>query len=110
MPYIKREDRERLGKDPHPQNAGELNYAVTVFINEYLRDHGLSYQVCNDIVGALDGAKTEFQRRVLGPYEDMKMRTNGDAYDYGKTRGDRDRRQDNGAVDSSGDGDLEQEG
>lgn len=86
MPYIKRQDRERLGEDAHPQTAGELNYAFTVFINEYLRDHGLSYQSCNDIIGALEGAKSEFQRRVLNPYEDMKLRENGDVFDYGKTR------------------------
>jgi hypothetical protein len=34
----------------------------------------------NDVVGALDGAKAEFQRRVVAPYEDKKIRENGDVY------------------------------
>jgi hypothetical protein len=41
---------------------------------------GLSYQTINDIVGALEGAKLEFYRRVAVPYEDKKIIENGDVF------------------------------
>lgn len=94
MPYIKEEDRlELLGaldpfyigeghidEIPCPSNAGELNYVITVIITEYLKRKGLRYQQINDVVGALEGAKAEFYRRVVVPYEDKKIEENGDVY------------------------------
>jgi len=78
LPYIKKEDR--FEATDFPKNAGELNYAITILIQKYLHKNGLNYQHINDIVGALDGAKSEFQRRVVNPYEDKKIKENGDAY------------------------------
>jgi len=65
---------------PKPANAGELNYLITLLINDYITDHGLRYSKINDIIGALEGAKAEFQRRIVGPYEDKKIEENGDVY------------------------------
>jgi hypothetical protein len=82
MPYIKQGDRARLSNCPCDiKTAGELNYMITLLIKDYMSEHGLSYQVCNDIVGALDGAKVEFQRRIVAPYEDKKIKVNGDVYE-----------------------------
>ena len=78
MPYIKKKDRFRATDSP--ENAGELNYAITILIQKYLSKNGLNYQHINDIVGALEGAKSEFQRRVVNPYEDSKIKENGDVY------------------------------
>jgi hypothetical protein len=61
-------------------SAGELNYAITCLVRGYLRQNGLRYQQINDVVGALEGAKLEFYRRVVVPYEDRKMLANGDVY------------------------------
>jgi hypothetical protein len=63
-----------------PENAGDLNYALTLVVRSYLKSHGTSYQTINDIVGALEGCKVEFQRRVVAPYEDLKIVENGDVY------------------------------
>lgn len=79
MPYIKKSERARAAHSP--ETAGELNYAITLTINDYLVRAGLTYQACNDIVGALDNAKDEFKRRIQNPYEDTKIATNGDVYD-----------------------------
>ena len=85
MPYIKQADRPRLDSLPlcllgqEIRTAGELNYAFTVIAAEYFRFHQ-NYQGINDIVGALEGAKAEFQRRTVGPYEDIKIEENGDVY------------------------------
>jgi len=42
--------------------------------------HDKKYQTFNDILGALEGAKLEVYRRVVGPYENGKMSENGDVY------------------------------
>lgn len=81
MPYITKDRRVILKNiGDYPQSAGELNYLLTVELNEYLFAHGLSYQTINDILGALEGAKLEFYRRVAVPYEKRKIGENGDVY------------------------------
>ena len=79
MPYIEDHDRERVIGDG-PNNCGELNFAITDLLLEYLERKGLRYQTINDIIGALEGAKLEFTRRVTNPYEDKKIKENGDVY------------------------------
>jgi hypothetical protein len=78
MPYIKQVDRQRLEYEL-PQTPGELNYEITNLILKYW-DHSGNYQGINDIIGALEGAKLEFYRRVAAPYEDKKIVENGDVY------------------------------
>ena len=84
MPYIDEETKKRLfAHGPEialAETSGELNYLLTTVILSYLRYRGLSYQTCNDIVGALDNCKDEFRRRVQHPYEDEKIKLNGDVY------------------------------
>lgn len=83
MPYITKKRRHALarGYPDKVENAGELNYKFTRYIVFYLKEHGLSYQTINDILGALEGAKQEFYRRVAVPHERKKMKSNGDVYD-----------------------------
>jgi hypothetical protein len=80
MPYIVTEARRRLADTGTPLTAGELNYLFTTLCVLYVNDHGLKYETLNTIVGALESAKAEFQRRVVAPYEDGKIKTNGDVY------------------------------
>lgn len=80
MPYIQGYQREYF--EPHCPAAttpGELNYQITCLIKKYLGED-LSYSLINDVVGALEGAKLEFYRRVAAPYEDEKIQYNGDVY------------------------------
>jgi len=79
MPYIK-QDCRLDSVQRHPQNPGELNYAITMLVDRYFRHQGGRYQQINDVVGALEGAKMEFYRRVVAPYEDQKCAENGDVY------------------------------
>lgn len=93
MPYIKQEDRfkfrewwpqanhDHLYSIDHmpPSTPGELNYLFTEIIKLYIRN-GLNYQKINDVMGALEGAKLEFYRRIAAPYEDTKIKENGDVY------------------------------
>jgi hypothetical protein len=82
MPYINKGIRDAMASEERPTaaTAGELNYLFTLLAIEYIKANGLNYQRLNDVVGALDGAKAEFQRRVVAPYEDTKIRENGDVY------------------------------
>lgn len=82
MPYISQLRRVKLDRHEEftPDTAGELNYTFTKAIIQYIEDHGVNYQTVNDIVGALEGAKLEFYRRVAAPYEDEKIKVNGDVY------------------------------
>lgn len=84
MPYISLKDRQshsnkvdEMVKFP-AQSAGELNYLVSMLAKTYLDTHGESYQVYNDIIGALEGAKLEIYRRNTAKYEDSKIKLNGD--------------------------------
>lgn len=78
MPYIPTADRD--GADLFPNTPGELNFALTKLVITYVEGKGLSYQAINDVLGALEGAKLEFYRRVAVPYENEKIRANGDVY------------------------------
>ena len=80
MPYIKMKRRSDIVSGDLPQCEGELNYAITMLIKSYLNDQGKCYGTMNDIFGALEGAKLEFYRRVAAPYEDEKIKENGDVY------------------------------
>lgn len=79
MPYISPEAIERCWVNG-PTSPGELNYAITQAAKLYMSKKGLSYQTINDIIGALEGAKLEFYRRIAVPYENGKMEENGDVY------------------------------
>lgn len=62
-------------------NVGELNFAITMLINEYVKRRPLSYAVLNDVMGVFASAQAEFYRRVVTPYEDRKRAENGEVYD-----------------------------
>ena len=83
MPYIDQQSRRAFDKllkeiGPHTTAPGDLNYCITVLIHEYVKAHGQSYATMNDCIGVLDAAKMEFYRRVVVPYEDQKIKENGD--------------------------------
>lgn len=85
MPYITKalRNEERLAvATVNPTNAGELNYVITEICQQYFHNTTHNYQAINDIIGALEGAKLEFYRRLASPYEDQKITENGDVYFY----------------------------
>lgn len=90
MPYLTKKEKEKLDRVRVPQNGGELNYLITKLIRDYIGKVGfndklepnkLNYQAINDVLGALEGAKLEYYRRIGVPYENMKLSINGDVYD-----------------------------
>lgn len=74
MPYIEQSRRGALPKTP-----GELNFAITKMILDYLgSDPG--YSIFNEVVGVLECTKLELYRHKIAPYEDKKKTENGDVY------------------------------
>ncbi len=91
MPYIKQERRRDITDYPSQNSvivktrnidsAGELNFAITSVIADYIAGHGeRSYAIINEVIGVLECAKLELYRRIASPYEDEKIKENGDVY------------------------------
>lgn len=84
MPYISELNRNRIwteaeeGSLPTLSSPGELNYFMCEILISYIHNKGLSYQSINDCLGALEGVKQEFYRKVAVPYEEKKIVENGD--------------------------------
>jgi hypothetical protein len=92
MPYIPAELRE--GLDPYidvlveelgylsddKNLAGLLNYTISKILSDLLKSKGLNYHNINELIGMLECAKLELYRRVASPYEDEKIKSNGDVY------------------------------
>ena len=84
MPYIKHDRREYLNplSQDYPRNPGELNYQITKVITNYMKTKpALNYQIFNEIVGVLSCVQFEFVRRMVSPYEDKKIKENGDVFE-----------------------------
>lgn len=84
MPYITPEQKKKIEDDfsgNKAENPGELNFMITTLILEYIKGKGaVTYQIVNDVVGALECSKQEFYRRIAAPYEEKKIKENGDVY------------------------------
>ena len=82
MPYIKQKDRAKF--DAHIEELlkydllpGDLNYIFSRLAHGQF-NKSVSYTNGNQIVGAFECAKMEFYRRWLVPYEEEKIKENGD--------------------------------
>ena len=84
MPYIEQKDRDaydtaidRLVGLLADQPIGHVNYVISRIIWKLFRIQR-SYTAGNNLIGVLECAKAEFYRRQLAPYEDEKLKENGD--------------------------------
>ena len=50
-----------------PKNAGDLNFAVTCFIDNFIFENGCRYTNLNEMIGALECCKLELYRRLAAP-------------------------------------------
>ena len=85
MPSIQQSDRiffdEKISfKNNAIQTPGELNYFLTRIVDHYISTHGKSYSTINEAIGVIECAKLELYRRIASPYEDSKIKENGDVY------------------------------
>ncbi len=99
MPYINEEERVELDNqidnmilairnnktnlnNPHDFSnyLGRINYCFSRIIYGVMRD--VSYRNIAMVTGVLENIKQEYYRRVAEPYEDIKIRQNGDIKEY----------------------------
>ena len=85
MPYIKQDKRPRIDQliDPLVEHLkslpvedqdGSLNYAITKILKVL---YPKKYFHLNRAIGVLATVSQEFYRVVVGPYEDTKIKENG---------------------------------
>ena len=86
MPYIKKEKRsiykdeieslvKKLESQPLTEQDGDLNYIVTSIMKKLYTPKYFNY---NRALGVIEAIKQEYYRRVVAPYEDEKIKENGD--------------------------------
>jgi hypothetical protein len=84
MPYIKPSKRKPFKKPIGDlmgfiENEGDLNYVISKICKRYMQmKEPTNYSLLNEIIGVLESAKLEFYRRVMVPYEDVKINEHGD--------------------------------
>ena len=66
-----------LNKVPKKKQHGHMNYIITRLI---LETNPKNYKEFNAIIGVLESVKMELYRRKIAPYEDIKIKENGDVY------------------------------
>lgn len=97
MPYIKKEQREQLDGQiqllynavhamglKESDKAGVLNYIISELLDVMIPSdtEKWNYSAMNNTVGVLECAKLELYRRLVAPYEDTKIKENGDIGTY----------------------------
>lgn len=86
MPYITEDRRDELDPKidslveamhllPNGVNKGDLNY---IFSRLAVEMDPKNYSDLADIISTFECAKMEFYRRIIGPYEDSKIKINKD--------------------------------
>lgn len=91
MPYTKQEDRTTEIKAAISilakalKNKGDLNYTICELTGQLiLKSGGMGYTNVSNWIDGVHGAERELTRRLLNPYEDEKIRENGDVESFVK--------------------------
>lgn len=91
MPYITKDRRKEIEKcDSHLdifgkigqlnkviETEGELNYVITKLCHSFIERKRKKYSTLNTVIGVLECAKLELYRRIIAPYENQKIKENG---------------------------------
>lgn len=85
MPHIEPTKRPAIDEVLAPLLAQDLKiadieYILSQFVQEYVLHNGLRFNTLKDIDGLFSTAQSEFYRLVTGPYEDIKIGDNTNAY------------------------------
>lgn len=86
MPYIKKEDRDYYIStlawlsnylEDHNHQPGHYNFVFYQLLTWWFRSQP-RYNTANAIAGVLECVKQEFYRKQVAPYEEEKIKENGD--------------------------------
>lgn len=90
MPYLDKNQKDNIdfqgGNDIYDkfaslelrEFAGAVNYLNFKIVKEYIRVNGKKYFTFAVVVGTLICCVLEIYRRLASPYEDQKIKENGD--------------------------------
>lgn len=79
MPYLEKSVKRALdGGQIQASEPGHLTYKLYVLCLDYIVVRGKRFFSVCEVMGALACCALEFYRRVIAPYEDEKIRSNGD--------------------------------
>lgn len=88
MPYT-REERRKLQYRPIEelvdviQDKGDLNHAICELTALLMaKNGGMGYTNVSNWIDGVNGARKELERRLLAPYEDIKIIENGDVRSF----------------------------
>ncbi len=83
MPYIKQADRlpydlniQGLAKQLKGKPKGHLTYVLYRLAKDFVPEQ--RYAALSDTRASIGDAYDEFYRRLMAPYEDQQIKTNGD--------------------------------
>ncbi|MHA1815232.1 MAG: DUF6899 family protein [Candidatus Heimdallarchaeaceae archaeon] len=87
MPYILDEDRPKFDKAIEVLTGivnakGDLNYTVCELVGRLILKTKISYTQISEWIDGVHGAERELTRRLLNPYEDIKIEENGDVQSF----------------------------
>lgn len=83
MPYIPDKEKYEMSNciehlQSFIESKGDLNYAICELVGRLIIDDTISYTKMSEWIDAVHNAETELRRRLLNPYEDIKILENGD--------------------------------
>ena len=83
MPYIKTGGRLPLdiligSLAEKIRSKGDLNYVICELVGQLIINTKISYTQISEWIDGVDGSENELRRRLLDPYEDLKIVENGD--------------------------------
>lgn len=89
MPYIKQVDRHKFEKSikelsTYISSKGDLNYAICEIVGQLLLRGEIGYTSISNWIDGVHGAERELTRRLLNPYEDLKIEQNTDVPSFGE--------------------------
>jgi len=88
MPYIDKSSRKNIDKElnalikklkaiPADKVDGNINYCISTMLKEL---YSPSYFNYNRMAGVIACVQQEVYRRIVAPYEDKKIKENGDVF------------------------------
>lgn len=81
VPHVDVEAKERIKSGDDPQTVGELTYALTRPIKAFIRSREKrNFETFALVLGALSSVTKDFYDHIVKPYEDQKVRENGNAW------------------------------
>lgn len=72
--------KNKISNEEFMELLGDLNYCFSRVISSLMTD--ISYSKIAMITGVLENIKQEYYRRIAAPYEDKKVKQNGDIREY----------------------------